>query len=320
MRSGIPMVPVKAIDRLLLLSFTASVLLISCFSGQPEKKGTDDRTSGKSGNLTAERLSRMVITNNATYSALLEEMDRDELVNIDQAITLFVNNKADSLSRDSMLVTFNELMNDVMQSYYATKLTGNQKMIELFENGGDQTEAKKTTSTLAAHGIQLSYRLGDFYLEPDLDFISARLSAVLTTSSRAYLETSLRLSKGFIDAKNQPLSTPDSLAIQVSTWEEFLVSNPDYVLKEVILAQYTDVLAAYLSGVEQSPLFDATTKNLDSAYQNSYLRYIEKYPDRESGKTVKKFYELLAAKGFKYDESLDTFLSEVNFNPIPNGQ
>jgi hypothetical protein len=59
---------------------------------------------------------------------------------------------------------------------------------------------------------------------------------------------------------------------------------------------------------------------LDPNYQSSYLRYIEDYPNRESTKIVKKYYDLLASKGFKYSEGLDSILSEVNFNPTQNSQ
>lgn len=320
MRSGIPKSHNVIIGRYLLLAAAVSVLLTSCFSGQPDKQGEKGKFAEKSGKLDSERVAKLVVSNNAAYSSILEELDRSELSNIDHAITLFVNNRADSLSRDSMLVTFNALMNDVMQEYYSTKLTGNQKMIDQFENKDDPSEARKTIASLATHGILVTYRLGDFYLEPDLELISSRLGAVLTASSRNYLKTSIQLSKGFFDEKNQPLSAPDSLAAQVFAWEDFMVKNPDYVLKDVILAQYIDVLAAYLSGIEQFPLFDPNTKMLDPAFQKSYLHYLEKYPNMESAKAVKKFYDLLASKGFKYDESMDTFLSEVNFNPIQNPQ
>jgi hypothetical protein len=59
---------------------------------------------------------------------------------------------------------------------------------------------------------------------------------------------------------------------------------------------------------------------LNPLYQASYIHFIESYPGRESTKIVAKFYELLTAKGYKYDEELDNFLSEVNFIPSHNPQ
>jgi hypothetical protein len=228
---------------------------------------------------------------------------------------LFSGNRADSLSRDSMLITFNEFMTSVMQEYYADKLIGNRKLMDQFENKEDRSEAKKITSQLASHGISLSYREGDFFLEPDLKFVYSKLEGVLTPGSRSYLQTRIGLSKGFAGENNQALSPPDSLAHQVVAWEDFLVEYPGYAFKDEILALYIDVLAAYLSGLEQLPLFDPNTKILNHEYQASYLKYIENYPNRESTKTIKKFYDLLASKDFKYDESLDSFLSELNFIP-----
>jgi hypothetical protein len=260
------------------------------------------------------------VPSNAAYCNVLEDFDRNDLQNIDRALTILTNNKADSLSRDSMLISFNEFMTNVMQEYYSSKLLGNRKLMDQFENKEDRTEAQKLTSLLASHGIQIAYQEGDFYLEPDMKFVMDHLYGVLTTGSKSYLQTKINLAKGFYYGNNQPVSPPDSLALQVIAWEDFMVKNPEYVANDEIFAQYIDVLSSYLSGMEQLPLFTPNTKMLEPAYQNSYLQYIENYPKRESTKTIRKFYELLASKGFKYDSSFDSFLSELNFIPPQNPQ
>jgi len=296
------------------------LLLTACFSGQQEGKTSGDKSAEKAALLDTVKLSQLAVPTNAAYNAVLDGLDRNDLQNINRALHVFSNNKADSLSRDSMLVSFDEFMNVVMQEYYTDQLTGNQKMIDHFENREDRTEAVKVTSLLAMHGINLSFREGDFYLEPDQAFVYDHLKGVLTTSSQCYLQTKTELAKGFTDENNRQLSPPDSLARQIIVWEDFMDKNPGYVLKDEIQAQYIDVMAAYISGLEQCPLFDPSTKMLTPAYQASYLSYIEKYPNRESTKIVKKFYDLLASKGYKYDEGLDSFLSEINLIPSQNQQ
>ncbi|HEY5511448.1 MAG TPA: hypothetical protein VIK10_10520, partial [Prolixibacteraceae bacterium] len=235
--------------------------------------------------------------------------------------------KADSLSRDSMLVSFNEFMTSVMQEYYDNKLLNNKDLADHFGNKDDQAEAQKLTATLSAHGILLNFREGEFYLEPDLGFVRERLGNVLTAGSRDYLATKIKLAGNLSDdqigdskdsqsgGKKMTLSLPDSIANQVVAWEDFLTKYPGYVMRDEIHSQYLDALTAYLSGVEQFPLFDPDTKILESKYQSSYLQYMESYPNRESAKIVGKFYELLTLKGFKYDEAMDSFLSEENLTP-----
>ena len=296
----------------LLLPF----LLSACFSGPAGKQSAREKQAAKTNAPDAFRLSQITVPDNATYNSVLDQLDRSDLQNIDHAITIYSNNKADSLSRDSMLITLNEFMNGVMQEYYAGKLTGNRKLMDQFENRDDHSEASKLTTSLASHGIKITYRDNDFYLEPDLAFVTGRLEKVLTTASRSYLQIKINLSNGNSDAKNQRLTPVDSLAHQIITWEDFILRYPNYVLKDEISAQYTDVLAAYLSGIESLPLFDADTKMLNPVYQASYLHFIENYPNRESARQVKKFYDLLVTKGFKYDDELDSFLSQVNFSPL----
>jgi hypothetical protein len=297
------------------------ILLTSCFFGQQEKQsGKNKSAAEKTTTMDSFRLSQLTVTNDAVYSSVLEDFDKGDLQNIDHALTIFTNNKADSLSRDSMLISFNEFMANVMQEYYDRKLLGNRELGDQFRNNEDRSAAQKLTDSLAKHGINVLFRDGEFYLEPDLSFLYNHLDHVLTAGSRNYLKTKVNIANGFLDSNNHPVSPPDSLALQVIAWEDFMLKYPGYLLKNEIQAQYVDVLAAYLSGTEQLPHYDPNTKMLDSSYQSSYLRYIEEYPNRESTKIVKKCYDLLASKGFKYSEGLDSILSEVNFNPTQNSQ
>jgi hypothetical protein len=298
--------------RLFVCMVACPFLLTGCFSKQPDKKPTGDSTTAKSDVMNTFRLTQITVPSNAAYSNILEDLDRNDLQNIDRALTIFNNNKADSLSRDSMLISFNEFMTTMMQGYYDSKLLGNKELIDHFTNKEDHAEAHKQTIALASHGIILNFKEGDFYLEPDLSFVYNHLIGVLSTASRSYLQTKMNI-RGVRTDKNQTVSPPDSLALQVLAWEDFMIKYPEFVAKDEILTQYFDVLTTYLSGMEQLPLFTPNTRMLEPAYQNSYLQYIENYPKRESTKTIKKFYELLASKGFKYDESFGSFLSGINF-------
>lgn len=318
---SIPFRSRKTVCRLFLCLSVTLFLLTACFYGQPEKKSAKKKPSAeKTNKMDAFSLSQLTVPTNTAYDAVLDNFDRSDLQNINRALTVFANNKADSLSRDSMLISFNEFMTSAMQGYYDTKLMGNRSLIDQFGNKEDQPAAQKLISTLASHGISLSFKDGDFYLEPDLAFIYSNLDGVLTNSSRNYLQIKIKIAKGFVTGDSLSISPPDSLAYQIVAWEEFLQTNPGYLLKDEIQAQYADVLAAYLSGMEPLPLFDPNTKMLEPKYQASYLHYIENHPNLESTKMVRKFYDLLASKGFKYDEELDSFMSEVNFIPTQNPQ
>jgi hypothetical protein len=320
MAQGIPLIFSYTYFRLFVCMVAVPFLLTGCFLKQPDKKPTGESTPTKSEVMNTFRLTQITVPSNIAYNSILEDLDRNDLQNIDRALTIFTNNKADSLSRDSMLISFNEFMATVMQEYYSSKLLGNRKLMDQFENKEDHKDAQKLISLLASHGIQITYREGDFYLEPDLKFVLHHLNGVLTTGGQSYLQTKINLAKGFYIGNNQPVSPPDSLAFQVLVWEDFMLKNPEFVAKDEILTQYIDVLTTYLSGMEQLPLFTTNTRMLEPAYQNSYLQYIENYPKRESTNTIKRFYELLASKGFKYDESFDSFLSGINFTTPQNPQ
>ncbi|HWS00985.1 MAG TPA: hypothetical protein VN249_10245, partial [Prolixibacteraceae bacterium] len=184
MKPGIPFCQFKRSYRLALCLAVIPILLTACFSGSPEKQSSRGKSADRTLRLDTFRLGLITVPNNLTYSSLLDDFDRKDLQNINRAIILFSGNRADSLSRDSMLITFNEFMTSVMQEYYADKLIGNRKLMDQFENKEDRSEAKKITAQLASHGISLSYREGDFFLEPDLKFVYSKLEGVLTPGSR----------------------------------------------------------------------------------------------------------------------------------------
>jgi hypothetical protein len=318
MRQGILSFQKKLSWRIIFLLAASPIFLNACFSGQNESRS--EKGKGGHAGMDTSRISHLIVPTNAAFCSVLDDLDKSDLQNINRALTVFSANSADSLGRDSMLISFNEFMTSAMQGYYDSKLIGNQEVIEHFRNKDEQAEAQKLTASLATHGINISYRDGDFYLEPNLEFIYERVNKVITESSRDYLQTKINISKGFTTADGQPVSAPDSLAFQVIAWDNFMTKNPEYLMKDEIQAQYFDVLASYLSGTEQFPLYDPNTKILDPKYHSSYLRYIEDYPDRESTKIIKKFYDLLASKGFKYDESMDSFLPDVSANLAKNQQ
>lgn len=317
--AGIPLFFRKFRNKSFLLLTIFPLMLTSCFFGQTDKQSAKEKSaSEKKLNLDSAQLSRIAVPTNFAYSAILDDLDKSDLQNINRALTIFTNNKADSISRDSMLISFNEFMTTAMQGYYDTKLLGNKELIEHFGNKEDQSEAHKVISALASHGVKITFKDNDFYLEPDLEFVSAQLNGALTKSSRDYLETKLNSSKCLSLERNQSVSIPDSLAYQIIIWEDYLLKYPGYLMKDEIQSQYLDDLASYISGTEQLPLYDPATKILDPKYQSSYMRFIEEYPNRQSTKIVQKFYNMLTSKGYKYDEELDSILSEINTAQIQN--
>jgi len=322
MHTGFYCLTRKAAIGIIVPSVLLALPFSSCFSGGKDKSSAKNtNTSDYPVYSDTTRLKQINVPGNFVYGAVLDDLDKSNLGSIDLALRIFCNNRADSLSRDSMLVSFNEFMNSAMQEYFDNKLLGNKELTDHFGNKENQADAQKLTQTLATHGIHLNFNDGEFYLEPDLSFIRQRLGKVLTSSSMEYLTTRIKLARNFSGFssgnKNQALSIPDSIAFQFVTWEDFLAKYPGYVMKDDIHSQYLDALTAYLSGLEQMPLFDPDTKKIDPNYLTSYQHFIESNPTRESARVVKKFYELLTRKGFKYDEAMDTFLSEEILVPIP---
>lgn len=303
-------------NRLWVWLIAITVVILGCQTGQKDKKPGGTKTRGDRSEVADTLfLLRTRVADSKSYGNMLEDLDKNNLRNIDRALRLFSNTTADSLGRDSMLISFNEFMTSVMQSYYDSQILGNTKLADLFGSSEDQAEAQKLVRMLANHGINLLYREGEFYLEPDMGFVYQHLGKTLTSGSRDYLQTRIKLSREFSGIQDKRISAPDSIVTQISAWEDFLERNPGYLLKDAVQTQYLDLLNSYLNGLDQLPLFNPESGMVEPVYKESYARYLQANPQRESAKIVRKFYDLLASKGFKSDEEIDKFLSDLNFNP-----
>ena len=250
-------------------------------------------------------LSHQKVTNAVQYRKCLERLDPVDLASLDAADTLFRNCAADTISRDSMFVVYNEFLNHLAEIY----LENNEKIIDEL---GDSlsTGADRLKTIFEAHGLALCSSDGSFYLEPQTKFMLKSFGPRLSSGYREYLTIEKRDQETRFSRDGTLLIPPDSLISRILGWEGFINRYPGFISIKTAREMYSQYMGAYLAGTDNSRAFDTDSAQLKDSLKESFELFIEKYPDRKSAGVVKEYLGILKLYDFKYTDKVDSFLLE----------
>ena len=279
--------------------------LYSCDFNQTKSSHSNANAEGDS-IVDLEKVKQMKLTSVREYHKVLDKLDKGDLASVDAAITLFKNCTIDSLSRDSMFVTFNDFFNGVAGNY----LENNENVSSQLENSPSKEAIDKLRSTLNSYGISLNSSEGTFYLEPQTEYLIQNFGSKVSQACREYLAIQSKEQKVRFAEDGTILIPIDSLTSRIVTWENFMEKYPDFISIKMAQDQYAQYIGAYLSGMDNSRIFDPATNRLNDNSKMSFESFIQKYPDRKSTEVVKAYLELLQSTNFNYTDKVDSFLLE----------
>jgi hypothetical protein len=256
------------------------------------------------------KIANLKIGNAGEYSQILEMLNKKDLKSIDLAIKIFRNAKADSLSRDSMLVAFNDFLSVMAGTY----LENNDSLQG--KSGIDISEAvtRQMKERLSGYGMMLTTSEGDFYLEPDNDYLIQNFSDKISPAYNEFLQITASDQKEKFADDSSILIPIDSLAKRITVWEDFMEKYPSFVSIGKAQDYYSQYLETYLSGTDNSKAFDIKSNKLKDDLKKSFEGYIAESPGRKSAAIVKDYYDLLKSSGFLYSEKVDAFILEKVYN------
>ena len=276
------------------------------------------RQSGNSENQEASNMEQLAATRfdyAVDYGDALDLLDKTDLNSIDLAIAAFKKSTPDSvaaqsLSADSMLVVLTDFIQSVVQTYDETNLNGNVELINKLRNDADNADVTGFKERLDAHGIALTSVNDDFFLEIKYSFLLNVLKNNLSNTSKRFMELKVNDERKPLVVDEKLIFSPDTIAVRLMQWEDFVKANPAYISVHDAENRCSDFLTLMLSGTEENPVFDLDTKLVVPEFKIVYEKYINQNPERSSTLVIKRFYDLLAETGFKYNEKIDSFLSE----------
>jgi hypothetical protein len=252
----------------------------------------------------------MNLTNSQDYGQILDMLDKNNLNSISIAIKLYKNAKVDSLLRDSMFADFNDFFALIANSYLEyNDILQNKPSVEI----ADST-VNRIKYALSDYGMNLTTAEGEYYLEPETDWLLKKFGDHLSSAYHEFLIISSAEQKEKFAEDGNLLISQDSLISRIVTWEDFIGKYPSFISINKAEDYYTQYLEAFLTGTENIKVFDPVTRKLNESSKRAFESYIKKNPGRKSSQVVKEYYNLLKSSDFLYTSKIDSFMPEKIYN------
>jgi hypothetical protein len=282
-----------------------SSLLFSCDFKQSKSPGSNLLSKNDS-TVDTEKVVQLKLSTANEYHKVLDKLDHGNLSSLDLACKLFKNSVADTITRDSMLVTFSDFYNTLAESY----LENNEAVSTQLQNSPSPEVLNKIKTSLAAYGIRLSSSEGAFYLEPQTEYLLQKFGSELSPAYREYLTIGSKEQKSRFAEDGTILIPSDSLSSRIMTWENFIKRYPDFISIKMAQDQYAQYMGAFLAGMDNSRIFNSATNRLNDSSKVSFESFIVKNPESISAGVVKSYLDLLKSTNFNYTDKVDSFLLE----------
>ena len=286
------------------------ILFITSCSNNKSGSTSENANQTEEAVIDAEKIALLKIGNAEDYNQALDMLDKKDLGSIISAIKIFNNSTTDTLSRDSMLLGFNDFLAVMANSYL-----GNNDSLH-GKTGADISEetARRMKEKLSTYGMKLSTAEGEFYLDPDKDFLIQNFGSAVSPAYREFLTISAREQKEKFVEDGTILIASDSLAKRIIVWEDFLGKYPAFLSLDNARDLYSQYMEAFLAGTDNSRVFDPISKKLNERTKKDFENFITNNPSRKSAVIVKDYYNLLKSSNFVYSEKADSFILERIFN------
>ena len=172
----------------------------------------------------------------------------------------------------------------------------------------DPTVADSIRRFLLNHGIWSYMAEGDGYFDLSLTQLTNTASRFVTDAAREALriETLEQISPTGGDAA---VGIPwDSLGDRLAATDRFLVAFPNARSRATIQNRRVWYLRAFLTGWDNTAVFDRATRALNLEVRRSFERFLAVHDSTASARVVRAYLELLAKTRYRRTPQVDEFL------------
>lgn len=290
----------------LTLLFT---FFMACNSDQPKTK--EDYPLAKSDSaMDMTNIAQIRLSNPTDYQQALDALDQGALHSLHVAEVLLQNCLADSLTCDSIFLVYSDFLNSVAAGY----LENNETLSNQLSDSPASETVGRLKSILGSYGMLLDSTENTWFLEISPGYLLQNFGSAISPAYREYLSIGCREELERCSERGKILIPADSLTSGIITWENFMTRYPRFILKELVQDHYARYLGAFLSGTENSRVFDDDSNLLKQSSRAAFESFISEYSGRKSAEVVKSYLDLLYLTDFSYNEKVDSFLLEKVFS------
>lgn len=106
--------------------------------------------------------------------------------------------------------------------------------------------------------------------------------------------------------------TPEEMENRIMQMESYIKSFNQEQRKEMITEMYLGEMMLYMSGSDNSPVFDFDTGVMDPEMFKVFENAVAKYKDAVFGKVLSKYVEVLKAEGFTNTDNVQNFILNID--------
>jgi hypothetical protein len=286
-----------------------STFFMACNSDQPK---TEDDYPLIKNDLAIDliKIAQIRLTNPTDYQQALDTLDQGALHSLHVAELLLHNCLADSLTCDSIFLVYSDFLNSVAAGY----LENNETISNQLSDSPASETVDQLKSILGSYGILLDSTENTWFLDISPVYLLQNFGSAISPAYREYLSIGCREQPERSSERGKTLIPADSLASGIIIWENFMTRYPRFILKEMVQDHYARYLGAFLSGTENSRVFDADSNLLKQSSREAFESFISENSGRKSAEVVKSYLDLLYQTDFSYNEKVDSFLLEKVFS------
>ena len=172
----------------------------------------------------------------------------------------------------------------------------------------DSAPADSLRRFLAARGLRAEFSEGNAYAAENTAAMASLFERFLSPAMRSFLAIRrAEEDEGYSEDAGLRISW-DQLAERIARWEGFLDANPGFLLVDEGRYWYDNYLAVYLTGMDNSRVFELQRETLDPRVRASYGRFVARYPATRTARIVREYLDVLGRNGWRAEPEVVAFL------------
>ena len=267
--------------------------------------------------LLAEGKTSVQNTQASPYSEYISKLNNTDINSISLAVNKYKElfKAENNPENEKAFLLFHKFYYEVIKNN-ENLLNDNEIQSSFFSNDKSNKKLNALKNSLAKNGLKISMTEGFAYLDEQPDYIEKNFTPYLNTSYKVYYkQKTIENKEGFTEDAGLVISY-DKLRTRIEFWGNFNDKYKDGVLHEngeYLLNLY---LSVYLTGIDNSPVFD--NNKLVSEVKKSYKNLIKnsRNKDKLFYKIVKGYYAILQKTDFKDTKKLAEYLKQYNLNSM----
>jgi hypothetical protein len=289
----------RTLSAILILVLTMSIF-VGCGSTGSKVQSTKDK----------EVLSQMSMMQEQGYKPKeifeyinqnIKEMNKKTAT---EAVGILVNTleKYETIYNDQL---FTGNIPDLMNKYF--EFVFDYSKIELIK----ETDLKALLYDITLGGFKIVDTEGTFMVIVDYEALKT-FNEYLEDELKYYVEIMAMI-------YNDPVAIDASIVVSPKELEKRIIQMEDYIKafenqqrKEIILSLYLGNMMVYMSGTENTPIFDYDTGTMNTDMFKTFEVAASTYKETIFGKVMNKYVEVLKQEGFANTEKVQDFILNID--------